>query len=576
MIDIDNEIKAQKKEIRFFANELRKLLERVNYKQEIGITTDLTSRLDEPYMFVIVGEVKSGKSSFINALLDPGKIICKVAPSPMTDTIQQIVYGVPEHEEFVSQYLKRIYQDNDILKEIAVVDTPGTNTIIDHHQEITEKFIPVSDLIIFVFEAKNPYRQSAWDFFDYVKDEWKKKVIFVLQQKDLMNMEDLNVNINGVKDYARKKNITDPVVFAVSAKQEIEGMTEESGYKQLREYIEKQITNGRATYLKLEASVDTLININERLREGMVLRQDQFEADMAFRKETKEILDQQESKTAYQTGLLIENLTSRFEKLTEKYREVLSDRLGFFSIVSSSFLSIFDKKEGLSNWLKEFTTDLEKDLKEMIGKSINEGIKDIAENIQMMAKLLDVKLHNSKTILPNDHHIFSDLADKRANILSELIETFSRFIHQEENFYDKDMITKDSNISPDILKGSGLAAIGIIIAALMHGIVFDITGGVITAIGVIFTGVGIGLKRGKILNGFTKELDKGKNKMNSEVSSRVQNYVTNIKKKIDENFVRLDDFLETEKIEIAQINEKQTELDKQFTLIKDDIKSKLK
>ncbi|MBK7009342.1 MAG: dynamin family protein [Saprospiraceae bacterium] len=34
--------------------------------------------------------------------------------------------------------------------------TPGTNTIVAHHQEITEKFIPYSDLIVFVFEAKNP------------------------------------------------------------------------------------------------------------------------------------------------------------------------------------------------------------------------------------------------------------------------------------------------------------------------------------------------------------------------------------------------------------------------------------
>ena len=114
---------------------------------------ELRNHLESPFTFVIVGEVKAGKSSFINALLDTDQEICKVAPSPMTDTIQQIVYGEEEKVEVINPYLKKIYQPVDILREIAIVDTPGTNTIVEHHQEITEKFIPYSDLIVFVFEA---------------------------------------------------------------------------------------------------------------------------------------------------------------------------------------------------------------------------------------------------------------------------------------------------------------------------------------------------------------------------------------------------------------------------------------
>lgn len=574
MFDIENEIKTEKKEIQIYAVELRKLLQRVNYNEELTIANDVISRIDEPYMFVIVGEVKAGKSSFINALLDPTKIICKVAPSPMTDTIQQIVFGTPEREEPISQYLKKIYEDIDILKEIAIVDTPGTNTIISHHQEITERFIPVSDLIIFVFEAKNPYRQSAWDFFDFVKDEWKKKVIFVLQQKDLLSHEDLQINLNGVKDFARKKNIIDPIVFSVSAKDEIDGNTEISGFSELREYIRQHVTNGKAAFMKLEASVDTLTNINDKLKEGMALRNQQYDADLSFRNEIREILDHQETKTNHQTEILVDSLISKYDIIVQKYKQKLSERLGFFNIVSSSFLSIFSSRENLSNWLNDFTTELENDLKSTIGKSLNEGIKDIAENIQMMAKLVDAKLHNSKTILTQQHHIFSDLADKRANILSELIETFSRFIHQEENFYNKDMLTRESSVSPELLRGSGLAAIGIIITALTHGIIFDITGGVITAIGFVFAGVGIGLKRNKILGGFENEMSKGKEKIKEEVFKKLNNYVINIKHKIDENFVKLDDYLDNEMKEITYIAEKQSEIENNFESIRKELKNK--
>ena len=98
----------------------------------------------------------------------------------MTDTIQQIVYGEEESFTDISPFLKRITQPVEILKDIAIVDTPGTNTIVDHHQEITEKFIPASDLIVFVFESKNPYRQSAWDFFNYIHEDWRKKIVFIL------------------------------------------------------------------------------------------------------------------------------------------------------------------------------------------------------------------------------------------------------------------------------------------------------------------------------------------------------------------------------------------------------------
>ena len=60
---------------------------------------DILDRLSTPFTFVIVGEVKAGKSSFVNALLDAKKEICKVAPSPMTDTIQLITYGEEEKIE---------------------------------------------------------------------------------------------------------------------------------------------------------------------------------------------------------------------------------------------------------------------------------------------------------------------------------------------------------------------------------------------------------------------------------------------------------------------------------------------
>ena len=119
-------IELIKDEVSSIADHLHALTDDIGHQDLIETTDDLRLHIKDPYLFVIVGEVKAGKSSFINALLSTGREICKVAPSPMTDTIQEITYGDEESAVIVNQYLKKIYQPVDILKEISIVDTPGT------------------------------------------------------------------------------------------------------------------------------------------------------------------------------------------------------------------------------------------------------------------------------------------------------------------------------------------------------------------------------------------------------------------------------------------------------------------
>jgi hypothetical protein len=110
--------------------DLHALVSEIGHEDLKKTTNDLRNRVNEPFMFVIVGEVKAGKSSFINALLETDKEICKVSPAPMTDTIQQILFGETEQVVTVNPFLKKLYYPIEILREIAIVDTPGTNTIV--------------------------------------------------------------------------------------------------------------------------------------------------------------------------------------------------------------------------------------------------------------------------------------------------------------------------------------------------------------------------------------------------------------------------------------------------------------
>lgn len=544
--------------------DLHELAIRIDHEEIAKTVSDLRSRIHDPFMFVIVGEVKSGKSSFINALLDTQREVTAVAAHPMTDTIQQILYGEEDEVIEINPFLKKIHVPVEILKEIAIVDTPGTNTIVENHQAITERFIPASDLIVFVFEAKNPYRQSAWEFFDYISEEWRKKVIFVLQQKDLLPAADLQTNLNGVREQAKKKALEEPIVFAVSAKQEQEGDKANSGFIAVREYIKENITGGQAPYMKLENSLTTAQRINETIKEGLETRHKQWQADREFRADITATLDHQENHSVKQVDLLVENILAGYDRITQAKEKELKEGLSFWGLLRRSVSSVFSKKASAQEWLEGLAKTLEEELNTELKVKLSGGIDDLADSVQQMARMIDLKIRNSKNILSKDDAIFSDIAEKRSGIFRDLRETFEDFIKKSENFTDKELFPDHGPLGANIATGSGIAVVGIILAAVVQGGMFDITGGILTAIGLIFAGLGTSGKRKKVIKGFQQEIAKGREKLQTDVTEILKTYIKRLKNKIDDNFHRFDEMLQKEEQQIASLGQEQEVITKRL------------
>jgi GTPase SAR1 family protein len=536
--------------------DLQQLSQEIGHKELAATVGELRNRMTEPFMFVIVGEVKAGKSSFVNALLEAGREVCAVAPQPMTDTIQQILYGEKEEVVIVNPYLKKVFLPVDILREIAVVDTPGTNSIVERHQEITEHFIPASDLVIFVFEAKNPYRQSAWDFFDYIHQDWHKKIIFVLQQKDLMSEADLEVNEKGLNEHAVKKGLEAPVIFSVSAKAELEGRFDLSNFSAVRDYIRTHVTGGRGAVLKLKNNVDTTHNVLGRVRSDLDTRAQQYKQDTEFRNDISQTLDNQEVKSNHHVNLLIENLLNGYDKITKNIGQELSDGLSFPSMLKRSFMGIFSKQASIGDWLDELSKKLELQLNAELRTKLNEGVVDLADSVQMMAKMIDLKIKSSDTVVKGDSYIFETIAERRATTLKELQEAFSRFMSRSESFSDARLFPENATVSPNIAAGSGAALVGMILAGATNLAVLDITGGILTGVGMLFAGITAGVQRRKIVNGYKEEIARGRTQMQEALDSKLRGYVKTIKGRIAENFSELDALLANEATQIVHFNDR--------------------
>ena len=164
--------------------ELRVILARLDAPEDdLDLLKRSLDQLDELFLLVVVGEFNAGKTAFLNALL--GKRVLKEGVTPTTSTIHLLSYGEVLHQEPVEHEVLSVHAPVDWLHEINLVDTPGTNAVIQRHQEITEQFVPRSDLVLFVTSADRPFSESERTFLERIR-EWGKKIVIIVNKIDLV------------------------------------------------------------------------------------------------------------------------------------------------------------------------------------------------------------------------------------------------------------------------------------------------------------------------------------------------------------------------------------------------------
>ncbi|MBE7469792.1 MAG: dynamin [Anaerolineae bacterium] len=207
------------KEERQWLADLQVILARLGASSEDQTTLSRSiQQLDELFLLVIVGEFNAGKSAFINALL--GQNILKEGVTPTTSQINVLKHGETSRRQVQEAHLHILTEPVDILRHINIVDTPGTNAIIQEHQTITEEFVPRADLVLFITSADRPFTESERTFMSQIK-AWGKKVVIVINKIDILETEeDLNQVVNFVRDNgAALLGVgATPDIFPVSAK----------------------------------------------------------------------------------------------------------------------------------------------------------------------------------------------------------------------------------------------------------------------------------------------------------------------------------------------------------------------
>ena len=235
---------------------LRTALVKFGATQEQQTALDRSiEQLDELFLLVIVGEFNSGKSAFINALA--GSRIVPEGVTPTTAQINVLQYGDVIERQVRESSLHVITAPIPLLRDIHIVDTPGTNAVIREHERITAEFVPRSDLVLFVTSADRPFTETERAFMEQVRG-WGKKVVVVINKIDILNGETEIAQVSQfVAESARDLLGFSPEVFPVSARLALRAKEREpavwqaSRFEPLEQYIQTTLDAPARVQLKL-------------------------------------------------------------------------------------------------------------------------------------------------------------------------------------------------------------------------------------------------------------------------------------------------------------------------------------
>ena len=256
------------------------------------------SQLDELFLLVVVGEFNSGKSAFINALL--GRPLLPEGVTPTTAEINLLTYGPDDTSQLTPERTRLLTAPVELLRDIHVVDTPGTNAVIREHEVLTTHFVPRADLVLFVTSIDRPFSESERLFLERIRN-WGKNVVFVVNKRDLVTRQsELDEVERFVLANSGKVLGSQPPLFFVSARDAMlakQGRPElwaSSGFEPLERYIRDTLDDAGRVRLKLLNPLGVARHVVESRQATVQERLDLLAGDFATLDDVERQLGQYE------------------------------------------------------------------------------------------------------------------------------------------------------------------------------------------------------------------------------------------------------------------------------------------
>jgi small GTP-binding protein len=437
-------------------------------------------QLDELFLIVIAGEFNAGKTALVNALL--GQKVLSEGATPTTSRVTLIKWGEESAEQVVDENFAIFTYPLPLLKELNIVDTPGTNAIIRRHERLTEEFIPRSDLVLFVTSADHPLTESERQFLERIL-AWGKKIVFVLNKVDIF--ED-DTALQEVRDFILRHTTTilgdRPQLYPVSAKlaQRAASEREPEQRAHLRELsrideLEGYINASLDDIIRLQLKFNNPLGVAERLIEqagqSLAAQSDALDEDKLTAASLETVI------TEYERELRSE-LPPRLAEVENILHRLEQRGLDFFdtTLRLTNIQNLIRGDRVRAEFEKQVMADVPQQIEEHVQRLIDWLVqKDLHEWQQVMSYL-------QRRRAQNIDHLVGDSYVPREARRRELIDTVGKTVQTIVNTYNRDEEARElaasveTAVAQTALLEAGAVGLGTLVSIAVLSSSLDITG----------------------------------------------------------------------------------------------------
>lgn len=318
----------------------KKFFERVGVSDMEKKVVEMRTQLEEPFYLLVAGEYNSGKSSFINAMC--GEHILQEGPTPTTNRITLLTHGDKVEIQEVGDHLCQATYPMEVLKDITLVDTPGTNSIILEHAALTESFVHRAELVLFVTSADHPFTESERQFLQFLKGKWGRKVLFILNKIDLKTQEELGEIISFLEKNCYRLLGFEPKILSVSAKEaykaKVDGddtLLQKSKIAEVESFVFEKLDLDTKIDFKLVSPLKYLFNVFTELQQNINEKVNKCNTDIKSIERFETRLKNKKQDMREYTVKYKDEIKLVFSRLKEKLDNFLNSYVTLRSIVLS-------------------------------------------------------------------------------------------------------------------------------------------------------------------------------------------------------------------------------------------------
>ena len=461
--------------------EIRLALAEIDLPREaLSTLQEAILQLDELFLMVVVGEFNAGKSALVNALL--GERVLPEGATPTTSRVTLVKWGEQVAEQVVDENFSIYTYPLPLLKELNIVDTPGTNAVIRHHERLTNEFVPRSDLVLFTTSADHPMTESERQFLERILS-WGKKVVFALNKADIIESEAALREVrNFVLKHATLVLGDTPEFFAVSARSAQRALSEPdpeqmrrlraaSGLDELDQYITSTLDDKTRLQLKFNNPVGVAENLIAQAEKTNEAQADDLKEDQ-------------------QTAAALETTISDYERdLQNELGPRLAEMEVILNRVEQRGLDFFDNTLRLTNiqelmrgdrvrahFEKYVLADVPQQIEDQVQRLIDWLVqKDLQEWQRVMTYVQRRRALHME-------HIVGEGVEPRELRRRELIDTMGKTVQRIVDTYDRDREASElaahveTAVAQTALLEVGAVGLGTLVTAAVLSTSLDITG----------------------------------------------------------------------------------------------------